>query len=270
MTGIVVDEVGVHPIILHAHQVAVPSPSEGDTRVADVVDGVVLDGDATDIAGTDGHTAPVFVGDILEQRLLHRLRRTHLAEVGGLIGQVGLQSGGRERAAHVTVHGDIAERATADAATLAAGDIIEPRSAEMTEGASFETDILTPADFNSGIGTSQPSLVVELVVVRTVYLRTKLVGLRQIHTCLKGHMTLHRRTHPCGVRERHTFYIYITHGALSRSDAFHQCLHNRDNSLLRLRPFVLAGHIIEFVLTNVVIPLTRLVEQYLRIGEVEG
>ena len=54
----------------------------------------------------------------------------------------------------------------------------------MFETASFETDILAIAHFHGSISTTQPSLIIELVVILTVYLRTQLICLRQIHACL--------------------------------------------------------------------------------------
>ena len=114
MLGIVVDEVGVNLIVLHAHQVAVPAPTQGNAGVADVVDGVVVNGDAIDISCADSHTAPVLVGNVVEHRLLNDLSGAYLTEVGRLIGQVRLQTFGRERAADVAVHGNVGERAVAD------------------------------------------------------------------------------------------------------------------------------------------------------------
>ena len=90
--GVVVDEVGVYFVVLHAHQVAVPSPAKRNTCIGYVVDGVMLDIDATHVACTDSYTAPVFVGDIVELAVAHLLLCAHLTEVGGLVGQMGFQS----------------------------------------------------------------------------------------------------------------------------------------------------------------------------------
>ena len=59
----------------------------------------------------------------------------------------------------------------------------------MLETAAIEVTVFCVAQFHGGIGTSQPSLVVQFVVVGTVNLRTQLIGLHQIHACLQGHMS---------------------------------------------------------------------------------
>ena len=56
------------------------------------MDGVMLDGDAADITGCDGHTSPVLVGDVIELRLFNGLSATYLPEVHRLVGEMGLQS----------------------------------------------------------------------------------------------------------------------------------------------------------------------------------
>ena len=43
--GVVVDEVSVYLIVLHTDQIAIPTPAERDTRVGNIVDGVVIDVD---------------------------------------------------------------------------------------------------------------------------------------------------------------------------------------------------------------------------------
>ena len=74
-------------------------------------------------------------------------------------------------------------------ATTTGKDIVKTRAAEVFETAAFEVDVLSIAQFHGSIGTSEPSLVVEFVVIGTVYLRTQFIGFRQIHTRLQRHMS---------------------------------------------------------------------------------
>ena len=170
--GVVVNQVGVHLIIFHAHEVAVPAPAQRDAGIGDIVDSIVVNGYAIDISCTDGHTAPILVGDVVELAVADLLFGAHLTEVGGLIGQVSLQTFWREGAADVAVHGDVGEGTVCHAATVTALYVVESRTAEVFEAASLEVAVLGIAQFHGSIGTAQPALVVELVVVGTVYLWT--------------------------------------------------------------------------------------------------
>ena len=78
------------------------------------------------------------------------------------------------------------------------------------------------SDFYSRIGTSQPALIVELVVVGAVNLRAKLVGLNEIHASLQRDMTFFRRTHPRGMAERDTFYGDVAHRMLGIANDLYQ------------------------------------------------
>ena len=211
-------------IVLHAHQVAVPAPAQGNAGVADVVNGVVVNGDAIDIPGTDSYAPPVLVGNVIEHGLLNDLSGAYLTEVGGLVGQVRLQTFGRERAADVAVHGNVGERAVADCSAFAMGNVVNTAATQMLKAATVEVDVFRIAQLYGSIGTTEPSLVVELVVVGTVNLWAQLVSLGQVHACLQGHVTFLGRTHPCGVAEGDTLDGDVAHRTLGSTDEFHQRL----------------------------------------------
>ena len=116
----------MHLIVFHADKVAVPAPAERDSSIGYIVDGVVVNRNARHIAGTNGHTAPVLIAYIIEFRLFYGLARAYFAEIGGLIGQMGFQSFGRERAAYIAVHGDVGEGAFGRSATTTCNNIIQP------------------------------------------------------------------------------------------------------------------------------------------------
>ena len=88
--GIIIDQVRMNLIVSHTDSVAIPTPSQRDTCIRYIVDGIVLDMDAADVTCCDGYTTPVIVGDVVELRLLNRLPAAHLTCVFGLIGKVSL------------------------------------------------------------------------------------------------------------------------------------------------------------------------------------
>ena len=94
-------------VILHTYEVAVPAPAQRDTCVRNVVDGVVLDVDTSNITCSDGNTAPVLVGDVVKFVIADSLSCADFAEVGGRVGQMGFETFRGEGAADVAIHGDI-------------------------------------------------------------------------------------------------------------------------------------------------------------------
>ena len=257
----------MHLIVFHADKVAVPAPAEGDSCIGYIMNGVMVDGDARHIASTDGHTAPVFIAYIIEFRLFYGLARAYFAEISGLIGQMGFQSFRRERAANVAVHGDIGEGAVGGSATTTCNNIIQTRAAKVLKAAAVEATIFCVTQFHGSIGTSQPSLVVQFMIVGTVNLRTQFIGLHQIHACLQGHMSFLRGTHPCGMREPDAFHRDIAYRMLGSSDEFHQGFQHRHYRLVDV--LACPRHVIHFVLANVVIPFSRFIQQFLGIGHIE-
>ena len=187
--GIVVDEVGVHLIVLHADQVSVPAPAHRDACIRHIVDGVMLNVDVAHITCTDSDTAPVFIAYLIEKTIANLLFSAYLAVVSRLVGQVSLQSFRGERATHISIHRNIREGTIGCCATKTCNDIIQTRTTQMLEATSVKIDILRIAQFHSGISTSQPSLIVQFVVVGTVDGWTQFVGFSQIHTSLQWHMT---------------------------------------------------------------------------------
>ena len=67
------------------------------------------------------------------------------AEVGGRVGQMGLETFRGEGAADVAIHGDIGERAVGRLATTTCKDVIETRATEVLEAATVEVDVLSVA-----------------------------------------------------------------------------------------------------------------------------
>ena len=59
----------------------------------------------------------------------------------------------------------------------------------MFEATAVEVDVLSVAQFNSGVGTTEPALIVELVVVGTVNLWAELVCFSEVHASLQGDVT---------------------------------------------------------------------------------
>ena len=186
---VVIDKVGVNLIILHADKVAVPTPTEADASVGNIVNGIVVNSYAIDISGGNGDTAPVLVSDVMEVAVADGLTSANLAEVGGCVGQMGFKAFGREGAADVTVHGDISKGTVCRRATTTSKDVVETRAAEVFEATAVEVDVLSVAQFNSGVGTTEPALIVELVVVGTVNLWAELVCFSEVHASLQGDVT---------------------------------------------------------------------------------
>ena len=268
--SVVVDEVGMYRIVLHAHQVAIPSPPQRDACIRDVVDGVVVDTDAADIAGGDGDAAPVFVGDVVEEAVGDLLSGAYVAEVGRLVRQVGLQTFGREGAHYKAVHGNVVELAVAYFSTFTSYYIVETRASEVLEMTPFKTDVLCMSDFYSRIGTTQPTLIVKLVVILAVNLRTQLIGLRQVHACLQGDVAFFRRAHPRSMTEGYTFYGDVAHRMICCADHLDKGLKNGISSKQDFhRSLLFTRIIIQFVLSDVMIPLSRTVEQRFGIGHIK-
>ena len=186
MLRVIIDKVGVDAVVAHADRVTVPSPTETDTGVGNVVNSIVVNGYTIDISRRNSNAAPVLIGDVVKVAVADGLAGTNLAEVGGCVGQMGLKSFGREGAADVTIHSNIGEHAVCRRATTTCNDVVETGAAEMLETALVEVDVLSVAQFNSGVSTTEPALIVELVVVGTVNLRAELVGFSEIHACLQG------------------------------------------------------------------------------------
>ena len=69
-------------------------------------------------------------------------------------------------------------------------NLVEAGAAEVFKAAILKTDVLTMPYFYSGIGASEPPLVVKLMIVGTVNLRPQLIGFHEIHACLQGHVAL--------------------------------------------------------------------------------
>ncbi len=138
----------------------------------------------------------------------------------------------------------------------------------MFKSATFEIDVFCIAQLHSSSGTSQPPLIVELVVVWAVNLWAQLIGLRQIHACLQGNMSFLAGTHPCSMAECHALDGDIPDGTFCTSDEFYQCFQYRHNSfsdgLIRSR------HIIELMFADVVIPFAGFVQQFFCVGQIEG
>ena len=146
----------------------------------------MVNGYATNISRRDGDTAPVLVGNVVKIAVTDGLSRANLAEVGGRIWQMGLKSFGRETAADVTLHSDIGKGTMCRGSAATANNVVETGTAEVFEAAAVEVDILGVAQFDCGVGTTKPALIVELVVVRAVNLRAELVGFNEIHAGLQG------------------------------------------------------------------------------------
>ena len=66
MSRIMMDEIMLHPIVVHTHQVSVPSPSKADSRVGNITNLIMADVCLRHISSDNGHTPPVVVGDISE------------------------------------------------------------------------------------------------------------------------------------------------------------------------------------------------------------
>ena len=149
---------------------------------------IVVNGYAIDISRCNGNAAPVLIGDVVKFAVADGLAGTNLAEVGGCVGQMGLKSFGREGAADVTIHSNIGEHAVCRRATTTCNDIVKTGTAKVFEAAAVEVDILGVAQFNCGISTTKPTLIVEFVVVGAVNLRAELVGFNEIHSSLQGNV----------------------------------------------------------------------------------
>ena len=106
------------------------------------------------------------------------------------------------------------------------------------------------------------------MIVRTVDLRTELIGFGQIHASLQGYVPLLRGTHPSGMAEGHPLDGDIPDGMFGSADDFCQCFQNGNDSFLD--GLTLSWHIVKLVFTDVVIPFARFVEQLFGIGQVEG
>ena len=144
---------------------------------------------------------------------------------------MGLQALGRETAHHKAVHGNIGERTVCHGSAVTSLYVIQSRAAEVLEATLFKTDILRMSDFYSRIGTSQPALIVEFVVVGSVNLRAKLVGLNEIHASLQRDMTFFRRSHPRGMAERDTFYGDVAHRMICCANHLDKRLKNGISSM---------------------------------------
>ena len=85
-------------------------------------------------------------------------------------------------------------------------------------------------------------------------------------------MALFRGAHPSGVAEGNTSYLDMAHRTLSGTDELHKGFQDRDYSghLVPRSPFPVPRHIIELVLTDVMVPLAELVEQLFGVGQIEG
>ena len=88
--SIIIDQVRMNLIVFHTDRIAVPAPSQGNACILYIVDGIMLNVDITDIAGSNGYAAPVVVGNIAKLRLLNGLAVTHLTCVFGPIGKMSL------------------------------------------------------------------------------------------------------------------------------------------------------------------------------------
>ena len=88
--GVIIDEIRMDLIVLHTYRIAIPAPTQGYARIGDIVDGVVFDGDAADVACCDGHAAPVVVGDVAELRLFNSQPVAYFSRVCWLVGQMSL------------------------------------------------------------------------------------------------------------------------------------------------------------------------------------
>ena len=84
--GVVVYQVGMNLVVLHAYQITVPAPTQRDACIGYVVNGVVLDVDGRDIDCGDSYTAPVLVGDVVELADDYLLMGTNISECSRLEG----------------------------------------------------------------------------------------------------------------------------------------------------------------------------------------
>ena len=141
----------------------------------------------------------------------------------------------------------------------------------MFETATIEVDVLGISDLNSSISTTQPTLIVELVVVLAVFLWTEFIGLGQKHASLQGYMPFLCRPPPRGVAEGDTFDCDVAYRMICCADYLNKGFkHGIDGSeSLPICCFMVTCQIIELLSAEIIIPFSRLVEQFFGIGEIE-
>ena len=94
----------------------------------------------------------------------------------------------------------------------------------MLKAAAVEVAVLGMAQLHSGVGTSQPALVVELMIVDTVYLRAQLIGLQEVHACLQGYVSLLAWAHPRGMAEGDALERNVAYRSVGSAHKLYQCL----------------------------------------------
>ena len=172
-----------------------------------------------------------------------------------------------ETSSHNAVSCYVTEQTSLYKSALCAPFVIEPRRTEMLEPASDEIHIPCPAHSDRRLGTTEPALIVELMVLITFHLRTDPVTVGHIHSCLQRHVPHKRGTHPGCVLKPYILKSHILNRTVERTLHIEKCLNGRNHcvcdSLSGIRIVIqLSG-------ADVVIPFSRSVEKLFGIGEIE-
>ena len=149
--------------------------------------------------------------------------------------------------------------------------IIQPCGAQMFEMAAFKVYHPGSNHPNCRRRTSQPALVIQrMIPVIPFHLRGDAIPVRQIHAGLKGDVPFRRRTHPGGMGESDPLETKISNRAIQSTFNLHQCLNGRHNRFRRLHIFSLTRIIIKFTGIYIMIPLSRNIQQFACIGQIES
>ena len=92
----------------------------------------------------------------------------------------------------------------------------------MLKTAISEVDVFRMVQFDSGIGSPEPSLVVELVVVWTVDGGSQFISLDEEHARLQGYVAFLAGAHPGGVAEGDALDGDVAHRVLGITDELYQ------------------------------------------------
>ena len=172
----------------------------------------MLDINITHIPRSNGETSPVLNPNFREIAIIDLLVCTYFPAVSRIIRQMRFVSSRRKTTGQQTISCNIAKETTTNNTTLHRFFIIQSGRTQMFKSATLKINLPGSSYSDSSRRTTQPSLIIQrMIQIIPLHFWINPVPIRQIHTCLKRHMSFLRRTHPRSIRKSNFLKTNMTH-----------------------------------------------------------
>ena len=202
----------MNSVITHTIHSLCPSPTKTDATIRNFTDFIMLDINITHIPRSNGETSPVLNPNFREIAIIDLLVCAYFPAVSRIIRQMRFVSNRRKATGQQTISCNIAKETTTNNTALHRFLIIQSGRTQMFKSATLKINLPGSSYPDSSRRTTQPSLIIQrMIQIIPLHLRINPVPIRQIHTCLKRHMSFLRRTHPRSIRKSNFLKANMTH-----------------------------------------------------------